>query len=807
MEEKSKRTRQVDRRANRSLLRRTIVLMAVFGAALFIPLGVQLWRLQIKQHEAWTERAANIQTRDVSVGASRGSIYDSAGNTLAMSATVYNLILSPKDLIESVNEKAKTSKELQNDAGEPDSAKVQAAIQAKQQLVRTGLVELLGLDDEKLAARLEKTNSRYQVLAYYLEDEQADAVRAFIKDNKLSGVLSLMPTSKRYYLYSSVGSHLLGFMAQTEDSGENKVGRLGLERVYEDELSGQAGRVVTATTGRGFQMLSSYENYLDAEDGENLTLTLDITAQSLAEQMLQEGIEAYDVKNGGFVIAMNPNTGAIYAMASSPDFDPNNYSSIIDSLLSSGLEKTKSKYGSDSDEYKEALTAARNKQWRNKALSDTYEPGSTFKALVVAAALEEGVISMDSTYYCGGASTIGGRTIHCHKRAGHGSQTLTQAVENSCNVALMEIGQRLGAEKFWQYLEDYGFFEKTGIDLAGEGNSVFWAGGKEYFTSANGLSSLAVASFGQTFKVTPIQMITAFASVINGGHLIEPYVVEKISDSAGNTVSHHETVEVRQVLSESTSEKLRGILESVVANGTGGNAYMAGYRIGGKTGTSEKRDELDSDDVIVSFMGFAPADNPQVLVLVAMDSPTRKSPGSNYTASGTYISGGNMAAPIAGQLIAKILDNMGVEKQYSTKELSGTDTVVPSLVGLDKGSVKKRLEKAGFAVRMEGSGSTVTGQVPSAGLSIPGGSTVIVYLGEAIPEGQVEVPNLQGLSPAKVKEALESRGLFLRATGVSEDYSSNVAATGQSIEAGTQVAMGTVVEVHFISSVIDYARN
>lgn len=808
MEKQSRKPRKSDQRANRSLLRRTIALMLIFGILVFIPVTVQLWRLQIVENDQWEEKAADIQTRDVTVGASRGAIYDASGQTMAMSATVYKLILSPMDVVNETTRRAESNKEFKDEEGNVIESRVEAQIENVRDIIADGLSELLGLDRDRIAERLEKTYSQYEVLAYELEDDEAQLVRDFISENKtlgMSAMLALTPTSKRYYNYSSVGSHLLGYMAETESSGGEKIGILGLERAYNEELSGQAGRVVTAKTGRGFQMLSSYENYIDAQNGGNLTLTIDLSAQSLAEQMLQEGIEAYDVQNGGFVIAMNPNTGAIYAMASSPDYDPNNYSKILDSLLLSDLEKTKDKYGEDSEEYSSAVADARNEQWRNKALSDTYEPGSTFKALVVAAALEEGVVSMNDTFYCGGASTIGGHTIHCHKRAGHGSQTLTEAVENSCNCALMEIGQRLGAETFWEYLEDYGLFEKTGIDLSGEGKSVFWD--EDYFTSANGLSSLAVASFGQTFKVTPIQMITAFASVINGGHLMEPYVVDKISDDDGNTLYYHETTEVRQVVSESTSEKLREILESVVSNGTGGNAYMAGYRIGGKTGTSEKRDELDNDDVIVSFMGFAPADNPQVLVLVALDSPKRRSSGSMYTASGTYISGGNMAAPIAGQLIASILDNMGIEKQYTEAELSGTDTAVPSLVGYDLAQAEKTLEKKGFAYRTVGSGSAVTGQIPAAGLSIPGGSTVILYMGEEVPEGQVEVPDVTGLSPTKVKETLEAKGLFLRASGVSGDYNASVAASSQSLDPGVMVARGTVVEVHFVSSVIDYAYN
>ena len=645
----------------------------------------------------------------------------------------------------------------------------------------------------------------YEILVYNMEDEATQAVRAFISENDLEGILYFTPTSKRYYAYSSIGSHLVGFLAETESSGGEKVGIQGLERVYNDELSGLAGRVVTAKTGRGFQMLSGYESYQDAEDGYDLNLTVDVSIQSLAEQLLQEGIEAYDVKHGGFIIAMNPNTGAIYAMASSPDYDPNKYSSVLDEDLLKAVEKAKDKYGSDSSEYRTALNSARNEQWRNKALSDTYEPGSTFKALVMAMALEEGVVTMKDTFYCGGATTVGGHTIHCHKRVGHGSQTLTEALENSCNCALMEIGQRLGAQRFWQYLEDYGLFEETGIDLSGEGTSVFWD--EKYFTSANGLSSLAVASFGQTFKVTPIQMITAFSTVVNGGHLLTPYLVESVRDNGGNTVYYHETNQVRQVISESTSKNLREMLESVVTNGTGGNAYMAGYRIGGKTGTSEKRDELDNDDVIVSFMGFAPADNPQVVVLVAFDSPTRSEPGSNYTRAGTYISGGNMAAPITGQLIANILDNMGVEKQYTEEELSGTDTVVPALVGLDPAAAEKELTRRGFSCRVVGSGSAVTGQIPSGGLSIPGGATVVLYLGEEVPAELVEIPDLSGMSAAKVKETLEKLNLFLRATGVSSGYNSNVTVASQSLDPGTMVAPGTVVEVQFVSSVIDYAYN
>ncbi|MDD6160532.1 MAG: penicillin-binding transpeptidase domain-containing protein, partial [Oscillospiraceae bacterium] len=652
MANQERKPRRSAEKGNRSLFRRTVFMMVCLGVLCFIPLVVQLWKLQIVQHEYWQEKGAQQQTMDVAVNANRGSIYDAAGNTLAMSATVYQLILSPRDVVASVNED-----KYKNEAGELDEAAYDRALREKRELIVDGLVELLELDEERLWRRIEFTASAYEILAYELEDEETAPIREFIKENKLANMLYLTPTSKRYYPYSSVGSHVLGFMAMTSTSGSVKVGAQGIEALYQDELSGESGRVVTAKNAYGIEMLTNYGAYFDGQDGYSLNLTIDASIQAMAQQILAEGIETYDVKKGGFCIVMDPQTGAVKAIASSPTLDSNNYADIIDPDLLDALAKVADRYGKDSDEYSAAVADARNQQWRNKALSDTYEPGSTFKAITVSQALEEGVVSLSDHFYCGGSKRVGGYTIHCHKKAGHGDQTLTEAVENSCNVALMEIAERLGAEVFWQYLMDFGYAERTGIDLVGEGNSILWS--EELFKGPYGASSLATGSFGQTLKITPIQMIRALASVINGGHLLTPYVVQSVVDEDGNTVSYHETEEVRQVISESTSQKMRDILESVVANGSGHNAYMTGYRIGGKTGTSEKRDE-EGDDVICSFMGFAPVDDPQVIVLLAYDSPQRSAPGSNYTPSGTYISGGNITAPMAGKLIAQILDYMGV---------------------------------------------------------------------------------------------------------------------------------------------------
>ena len=785
---------------NRSLFRRTVFLLGIIGIAAFIPLVVQLVRLQLVQHDYWEERAANQQTQDVAVNAGRGTIYDSQGRTLARSGTVYQLILSPRDVLASIKED-----NYKDEEGNPDRAAYEKAVQEQRERIVDGLVKILGLDEEDLWKRIEYTDSAYDVLVKEMEEEDTAQIRTFISENRLSSMLYLAPASKRYYPHSSVGGHILGFMAYTQDSGSVKVGAQGVEALYQDVLSGATGRVVTSKTGVGTEMLSSYEEYIDAENGGDLHLTVDSTIQSMLEQTLAEGIETYNVKNGGFCIAMDPSTGAILGMASSPNFDPNNYAIVFDQSLVDQLKSVAEEHGTDSDEYSQALSDALNLQWRNKALSDTYEPGSTFKALVVAAALEEGIISPDDHFYCDGGQQVADRYIPCHKKEGHQDQTVTQVLENSCNDGMMQIAAKMGPELFWDYLENYGFFDSTGIDLYGEGTSVFWPGGEEFFTSIYGETSLATASFGQTFKITPIQMITAFASIINGGHLLQPYLVQSISDDNGNNIYYHQVQEVRQVVSEETSATLRTMLESVVAgpSASGRNAYMAGYRIGGKTGTSEKRDET-TGDLICSFMGFAPVDNPKVLVLLAYDSPAQSVPGSSYTPSGTYISGGNISAPMTGQLIADILDYMGVEKQYTTEELEVADTTMINVTGYELTVAKGLLTDRGIRCRTVGSGNTVTGQLPKSGVTIPGSSTVILYLGEEVPTGKVKAPNLSGLSPSEAKNTLEEMGLFLRATGVTGDGTS-MEALSQSIAAGTEVSPGTVVEVRFVSSVIDYA--
>ena len=781
-----------DRHTKQTIFRRTVFLMILFGVVAFIPLAVKLFEIQITKHEYYQELATEQQTRDVAVTAARGTIYDAKGNILAISSTVQKLILSPLDLNVLQENYAKKYK---------DKAPTDGRHEPTDEFIAAGLAEITGVDAEKIMKRIQNEKSAYEVIKKNIEEDEEKKLRQFMSDNKLSNAVLLVPDTKRYYPNSSLASHVVGFV---NDNG----GAYGIEAWQEERLAGTAGRVVTAKNGIGTELLYRYEDYVDAVNGDNLTLTIDETIQAMAERALEEGIELYDVRKGGFCIVMDPKTGAVKGMASSPEFDLNHYGDIADPQTAELLKKMEEDGGISEEDYFKALGQAQNAQWRNKALNDAYEPGSTFKTLVVAAALEEGVVTLDSSFTCTGSMKVGSWNIGCSRKApGHGVQTLTQAVMNSCNPAFITIGQKLGAEKFYDYLEKFGVIGHTGIDLPGEADNTNLVWSRDYFTSPEGAASLATASFGQTFKLTPIQLITACAAVVNGGHLMEPYVVQSVTDDKGNVVEEHQPVEVRQVISEQTSKTVSAMLEQVIGGGgSGKNAYQPGYRIGGKTGTSEKRDEKTGDN-IVSFMGFAPADDPQVIVLIAFDSPTPISPGSTYTKDYYYISGGVMGASRCGPLIADVLDYMGVPKQYTAAELSGADVIAPKVTGITVAEAEKKLKAKGLTSRTVGAGDTVTDQIPASGASIPGGSDVILYLGDAKPGGEATLPALAGKSPSAAKAALEAAGLFMRATGSAQFFTPSTVVLTQSIPAGSKVAMGTVVDVQFVDNVNDYARN
>ncbi|MBQ3135690.1 MAG: PASTA domain-containing protein [Oscillospiraceae bacterium] len=799
--------RRDQRRENASkqlIFRRTAVLMGLFGVLTFSVLGWKLWDVSITKHEEYQLRQLQQSTRDVEVKSNRGYIRDTGGNIMAMSATVYNLILSPRDLINSISER-----QFKQDDGTIDTAAREAAIQARRDLICDEVCTVLGLDRDDVVRRMNKVNSQYEVLKKNIEGDQADRLQAFIADNKLGYSLIMTPTTKRYYPMSTVAAHVVGFV------NENG-GAYGVEAAYEQLLEGRSGRIVTNQTGAGTEMYNSYSNYIDAEDGSSITLTLDSTIQRMAEQTLAAGIEKYDVQNGGICVVMDPKTCAVLAMASAPTYDLNAYGTIYDETLNARAAASKEQYyqqfkaENPTDEDGKPLTeeelrskassaavsAALNQQWRNKVLNDTYEPGSTFKSVVLAAALEAGVISESDHFYCPGYYVVAGRTIHCSDRQGHGDQTLAEAVQNSCNPAFMMIGQRLGAEAFYDYFEAFGLKDATGIDLPGEATGLVWS--RDYFVSPEGYQSLATASFGQRFTVSPLQLLSAFSATINGGYLMQPYLLKSVSDAEGNIVLQHEPTAIRQVISETTSRKTADILESVVSEGTGRNAYVAGYRIGGKTGTAEG-EVGTQDEEIVSFVGFAPAEDPQVIVLLYFDTPKHASPGSKYGSTGYYISGGQMAAPMAGQLIAEILDYLGVERQYTQAEAAAADVSVPKLTGYDLTTAQAALKRKNLSCRTVGNGPVVTDQIPAVGATIPGNSTVILYMGQQAPTQQINVPNLRGLTYDQAKKRLNDLGLYMRASGVSY-YSAVTKAVDQSIGAGELVDRGTVIPVRFVDT-------
>jgi len=651
------------------------------------------------------------------------------------------------------------------------------------EFISRGLSEILGVDYDSLMKKWEDTHSWYKTVAVKIEKELADKVRAFKNENNIKSI-HLEVDTKRYYPYSSLAAHVIGFV------GTDNIGLYGIEAGYEDYLKGTNGRIIRATTSNGTDMLyTKFEDYIDAKNGNNVILTIDANIQYYLEKHLQQAIDDYAIRNGGMGIVMNIKTGEILAMATLGNFDLNNYQEISDEAK----EKLK---GLTGDEYLKGLAQAQINQWRNRAISDTYEPGSTFKIFTLAIALEEGLVNENSSFYCGGAVDVIGRDtpIHCWKLGGHGSQNLAEAVQHSCNVAFVNIGLKIGAETFYEYMEALGFFDKTGIDLIGEGKSLWWD--RAIFTNPKNLSQLAAASFGQTFNITPLQLITAVSAVANDGKLMKPYVVSKVVDNDGNVIKANEPKVVRQVISEETSRKVCAILETVVDGGesTGRNAYVAGYRIGGKTATSEKVGQGNDDDYIVSFVGIAPTDDPEIAVLILLDSPD--------PSTGIYISGGIMAAPAVGRVFADVLPYWGVKTVYKDKELATINVTVPNVKNMGVEEAKAELQKdKNFTVSVVGNGDTVTDQVPAANATVTKGTEVIIYAGESKPNVTVTVPSLYGKTYVQAKSALEAAGLYIRTTGVAASTTSDtIVVSAQSIAAGAEVPFGTVIEVTLFES-------
>ena len=780
------------RRANQVIRSRTVLIMSLLGVVTFLALFWKLYDLQIRQHAELQEKPVAQQTASTVVTASRGTIYDSGGNVLAESATAELIFLSPLEIQAFVDDQEDAIEEAAKEAEEKGESYTPPEV-LDQSYIARGLSRILGLDEETILTKMEKTETQYQELVKKAEQDVADEVRRFIngeiddegnavpedQQRSLRGIF-LRPNTKRYYRYGSLASNVLGFV------NADNIGAYGLEAQYDSVLTGTAGLTVTAKNNYNQPLLFNYEQYYDAENGGNLVLTLDVNVQYYLEKGIESMVKKFDAKNGATGIVMDVNTGAIVAMASYPNYDPNDYSTVTDEKLLATLEGLTE----GSKEYNEALGAAQLKQWRNKCYQDTYEPGSTFKPVTLATALEEGKVTMNTTFTCNGSIRVQGwnKPIYCSNHSGHGVQDLKTATSNSCNPAFITMGLKIGTQTYYQYLKSFGFMESTGVDLPAEVSGGIFASEKDFNSN---VVSLASYSFGQTFNITPLQLIRAQAATINGGYLYTPYLVDQILDDDGNIISQHESTPVRQVISEETSAKVRECLEYVVSSGTGRNGQVAGYRIGGKTGTADKTGSKTASnpkaDIVVSFMCFAPADDPQYIMLITMDTPSRT--------TGTYPSGGNMVAPTASQIMSEILPILGVEPDYTSQDLAAAETTVPNVVGKSLEDAKEKLTSIGFSVRTVGNGATVTDQTPVGGAIVPSNATIVLYLGAEKPDTPCTVPNVVGKSAAAANEAITNAGLIMKVTGATSSSSGNVYAISQDTSPGTQVKAGTVITV------------
>ena len=680
--------------------RRILAVAAVFGLLAFVPVALRLYDLMVAQNSYYGDRALRNQTRSTPVTAHRGTIYDRNMQVLARSETVQELFLNPREL-----------KQSRADTG----------------AIAEYLGELLEIEPSWILEQAGDTAMRYKRIASRLDEETADQIRRYMNENKVLGI-HLEPGTQRCYPQGTLAAQVIGFTNASNQGSE------GIEASYNSFLEGGSGAVITTKGNNEMDMPFSYEAYVAAREGCSLVLTLDATVQSCLENQMRAAISRYDVQNGAFGLVMDVTTGEILAMATLGSYDPNSYLEIYDATEAQRLAQLQSDYLAfpETDErhaagklqYQAQLGQARLKQWRNRVISDGYEPGSTFKVLTMAAALDCGAIDLNTPFYCKGAEHIPGRAqlLHCWRSAGHGSQKTPQALQNSCNLAFAHIALKLGGERFYSYIQNFGVLEKTGIDLYGESKGVFFDKALVTDTEKWGTASLTSGSFGQTFKLTPLQLVRAIASVVNGGVLMEPYVVAQVVDAEGNTVLQQEPTAVRRTISEETSKTMCDLIRSVVTDGTAKNAAVAGFDIGGKTGTSEKIDVFDENgqrvlDKIVSFVGIAPMNDPKYIVLVALDTPSRE--------TGLYISGGVMAAPTVGAVMADILPYLEVPSA------PGACVELPDLKGLTVEQAEKELKKIGLTAVFEGSGAVITDQLPAAGSSVYTGTQVLIYLKES----------------------------------------------------------------------------
>ena len=719
-----------------------LILVLGFGAAV-----LRLTYLTTVQSSELQESAVDLQLADTTVSAKRGTIYDANGNVLAESASVWQVVMSP------VN--------FKNDKQRQAAAK--------------GLSEIFDLEYNDVLDDT-KQQSHYVVVKRRIESDEREKVLELIdtlkKDYSCSGVIQLLDDYKRYYPKNSLASSVIGF------TGSDDQGLEGIEYEYDSYLSGTPGRIITAQNARGTDMPFRYEQNVESEDGNNVYLTIDETIQSICEKYMQKGVEDNNVLNKGVCIAMDVNTGAILAMVTTDGYDLNNPYEL------SAKDKKKIK-STPKKKQAEAESAALSNMWRNKAVADTYMPGSVFKMCVASAALEENLVNEKTSFTCTGSISVEGETIHCSNISGHGTQNFVEVISNSCNPAFIQIGQMLGAGKFRQYYQGFGFSDKTGIDLPGEAEDSFWKEGKM------GGVDLAVASFGQNFTITPIQMITACAAVSNGGYVVQPHVVSKITDSKGNVIKTVDKKIKRQVISDDTSKKMNEYLEYNTERQGAAAGYISGYKVAGKTGTTEKRgvtkfESSFSEDYISSFCGYAPADDPQIAMLVFFDTP-----------DGDAYYGSQVSSPVFINIMSEVLPYLDVKTSYTDEELGYVDASAGDYTGVSIDEAKTAVEADGFTATVKGNGSTVISQIPTVSSGLQKGGSIVLYTDSDSQSETVSVPSLIGLSPDEVNDVASAYGLNVSFSGAT---TSSGTSSSQNIEAGTSVSPGTVITVSFADS-------
>lgn len=787
------------KRPNNQMRGRIVGLTLIFIVLGFGLVAVRLLYMQVFHYDFYRQQAASLQTRDTFITPNRGVIYDANMQVLAESAEVERVVVSPKAVVGDLKDEAEK--------------------QVRQQTLAQILADSLSIDYETVLAKVQKTDSEYEIIAQKVDKDVAKELYAALEKAGCTGVYS-EPDTKRYYQQGAFLSAVLGYV-----SSDNN-GAYGLEAEYNDVLSGTAGRLVRVQNAQNQDMTPETEQYIPAQDGDSLVLTIDSDIQNFLEKHLETALaDNPQARDGVSGIVMNVKTGEVLAMASLPDYDPNNSYTITDERyieeLKTNVQAALQEHGvtaeisdkyyqegglanlpqsvQDNEELVNELTEIRSQQlykmWYNPVVTDNYEPGSTFKLMNVATAYELGIAHEEDTYYCGGSMMVGdwSKPISCSNTSGHGTQTLTEALMNSCNVAMMQIVANTGLDRFYEFYKAFGLTEPTGIDLPSESKGQFH---DVNVTSEWNEVSLAVASFGQRFTVTPIQMLNMVCAIVDDGKLKQPYVVKEILGSDGSVKSTTETTVIRQVISAETSAYMREAMQAVVDGGTGKNAYVPGYRVGGKTATSEieklrddEGNEVDTENrYTASFIGVAPMDDPQIAVLVAInDLPESAAHG-----------GGAIAAPVVGRIMEDVLPYVGVTPIYTDEENDRRELTVPSVIGSTESEAAASLEQAGFSYRVVGEGDKVTDQVPSGGVRIPASGKVILYMGESKPTEQVEVPDLTGLTPDDCRSVLEQYGLYLKQKGVaSSQVTGSTTASRQSPAVGTKVNIGAVVTVEF----------